>query len=131
MVEFLPHDWQRATLVGRLQTADGPTPIVVSGGRVIDVSRFSPTISGLLNRWDGQIPTGRVLGSIEAFPVTPSFAGHCESPLLSPFDLQCIKACGVTFAISAIERVIEERARGDAAKAETIRGEDHPLDGGD
>ena len=41
--------------------------------------------------------------------------------LLSPFDLQCIKACGVTFAVSAIERVIEERARGDYARAAEIR----------
>ena len=43
--------------------------------------------------------------------------------LLSPVDLQCIKAAGVTFAKSAVERVIEERARGDKAKAEDIRGE--------
>ena len=42
--------------------------------------------------------------------------------LLSPVDLQCVKACGVTFALSAIERVIEERARGDAGKAAEIRG---------
>jgi fumarylacetoacetate (FAA) hydrolase family protein len=41
--------------------------------------------------------------------------------LLSPVDLQCIKACGVTFALSAIERVIEERARGDASHAAEIR----------
>ena len=41
--------------------------------------------------------------------------------LLSPFDLQCIKASGVTFAVSAIERVIEERARGDAARADSLR----------
>jgi fumarylacetoacetate (FAA) hydrolase family protein len=43
--------------------------------------------------------------------------------LLSPIDLQCVKACGVTFAVSAIERVIEERARGDAASAAQIRAE--------
>jgi fumarylacetoacetate (FAA) hydrolase family protein len=41
--------------------------------------------------------------------------------LLSPFDLQCIKAAGVTFAVSAMERVIEERARGDAASADSLR----------
>ena len=46
------------------------------------------------------------------------FAGQ---PLLAPIDLQCVKAAGVTFAVSAVERVIEERARGDAAKAEDIR----------
>src|SRR5690606_36927566 len=42
--------------------------------------------------------------------------------LLSPLDLQRVKACGVTFAVSAIERVIEERARGDSGKAAEIRG---------
>ena len=41
--------------------------------------------------------------------------------LLSPFDLQCVKASGVTFAISAMERVIEERCRGDASKADILR----------
>src|SRR3546814_9146352 len=46
----------------------------------------------------------------------------CSSDLLSPIDLQCVKASGVTFAVSAIERVIEERARGDAGKAAEVRG---------
>ena len=41
--------------------------------------------------------------------------------LLAPIDLQCVKAAGVTFAVSAVERVIEERARGDAGKAQSIR----------
>jgi fumarylacetoacetate (FAA) hydrolase family protein len=50
-----------------------------------------------------------------------AFADGAGLRLLSPFDLQCIKAAGVTFAVSAIERVIEERARGDAAKADSLR----------
>jgi fumarylacetoacetate (FAA) hydrolase family protein len=41
---------------------------------------------------------------------------------LSPVDLQAVKACGVTFAVSMLERVIEERAAGDAQKADAIRG---------
>ncbi len=50
--------------------------------------------------------------------------GHDGQPeLLAPVDLQCIKAAGVTFAVSAIERVIEERARGDSAKAAEVRGD--------
>jgi fumarylacetoacetate (FAA) hydrolase family protein len=51
----------------------------------------------------------------------PAFVNRSALRLLSPFDLQCIKASGVTFATSAIERVIEERAGGDAARAEEIR----------
>ena len=51
--------------------------------------------------------------------------------LLAPFDLQCIKAAGVTFAVSAIERVIEERARGDKARAEALRADLRERDGAD
>ncbi len=62
------------------------------------------------------------LGPLESFGLTRQFAGAKEVRLLSPFDLQCIKASGVTFAISAMERVIEERCRGDASKADALRG---------
>ncbi len=123
MIEHLPKDWQRATFVGRLQTPAGPTPIVVRNGRVYDVSRSAPTVSQLLNAWNGEPPSGEDLGPLETLGLSPSFSNTRETRLLAPVDLQCIKACGVTFAISAIERVIEERARGDAAKAETIRGD--------
>src|SRR5690606_40196824 len=119
MIEHLPEDWQRATLVGRLQTSAGPTPIVVRDGRVYDVSRSAPTVSQLLNDWDGgELPRGEDLGLLESLDLKASYAQSSEPRLLAPVDLQCIKACGVTFAISAVERVIEERARGDAAKAE-------------
>ncbi|NLG77067.1 MAG: fumarylacetoacetate hydrolase family protein [Xanthomonadaceae bacterium] len=122
MIEHLPRDWRSATLVGRLETSAGPTPIVVRNGRAYDVSRRAPTVSQLLNTWDGgELPEGEDLGPLEALGLRPSFAEPREPRLLAPVDLQCIKACGVTFAISAIERVIEERARGDAAKADTIR----------
>ena len=53
-------------------------------------------------------------------PRAPPFSSAC-TPLLTPIDLHCIKAAGVTFAVSAIERVIEERARGDLRKALAIR----------
>ena len=66
MIEHLPEDWQRATLVGRLQTSAGPTPIVVRDGRVYDVSRSAPTVSQLLNDWDGgELPRGEDLGLLE------------------------------------------------------------------
>ena len=122
MIEHLPEDWRSATLVGRLQTSAGPTPIVVRNGRAYDVSRRAPTVSQLLNTWDGgELSQGEDLGPLEALGLRASFAERREPRLLAPVDLQCIKACGVTFAISAIERVIEERARGDATKADTIR----------
>ncbi len=98
---------------------DGPTPVLIDRGRVIDISKFAPTTSEVLNRWQGEIPQGRELGSIESLQFSREWEGRAS--LMSPFDLQCIKASGVTFAISAVERVIEERARGDAAKAQSVR----------
>jgi fumarylacetoacetate (FAA) hydrolase family protein len=121
MIEHLPSDWRQAVLVGRLLTRDGPTPIVIADGRVRDVSRHAPTVSQLLNGWNGGVPDGADLGPLESFGFTCEYAGAKPVRLLSPFDLQCIKASGVTFAISAIERVIEERCRGDASKAESLR----------
>jgi len=102
-------------------TREGPTPVVVFEGRVRDVSRHAATVSQLLNGWNGTIPDGLDLGPLESFGFTCEFSGKKEIRLLSPFDLQCIKASGVTFAISAMERVIEERCRGDASKADALR----------
>ena len=121
MIEHLPPDWRRAILVGRILTRDGPTPVVVTDGRVRDVSRHAATVSQLLNGWNGEVPPGNDLGPLEAFGFTRCFDDRKDVRLLSPFDLQCIKASGVTFAISAMERVIEERCRGDASKADSLR----------
>jgi fumarylacetoacetate (FAA) hydrolase family protein len=110
----LPHDWRAATLVGRLQSPEGPIIAACREGRLCDVTRAAPTMAELLRTWTGAPPPGRDLGDLEDF----DFAAQ---PLLAPIDLQVIKAAGVTFAVSAVERVIEERARGDAAEAEAIR----------
>ncbi|HEY6642762.1 fumarylacetoacetate hydrolase family protein [Povalibacter sp.] len=117
----LPTDWQRATLVGRMQRPQGPSPIVIREGRVFDVSRVAATVSQLLNEWSGVAAKGEDLGPADQLPSAAAYEGAAEASLLSPFDLQCIKACGVTFAVSAVERVIEERARGDFAQAQRIR----------
>jgi fumarylacetoacetate (FAA) hydrolase family protein len=117
----LPADWKSAVLVGRLQTAAGPAPVCVAGGRVRDLSGTCPTVAELLNAWDGSVPAGEDLGAADRLEIAPAFSGHSGLRLLSPFDLHCIKASGVTFAASAMERVIEERARGDASCAEEIR----------
>ncbi len=121
MIEHLSSDWRQAVLVGRILTREGPTPVVVVDGRVRDVSRHAPTVSQLLNGWNGTIPAGADFGPLESLGLARAFAEMKETRLLSPFDLQCVKASGVTFAISAIERVIEERCRGDASKAESLR----------
>lgn len=108
----LPHDADRAILAGRAMLPEGPTPILVVAGQIHDMSRVVPTVSQLLERDSpGDVAGGRPLGGLADFAF----------PLLSPFDLQCIKACGVTFAESAVERVIEERAGGDASRAQQLR----------
>jgi fumarylacetoacetate (FAA) hydrolase family protein len=122
----LPADWRDAVLVGRMDLGEGPTPVVVVDGRVFDVSAAAPTVSQLLQDWKG-VPQGRDLGDINDLGLTKSWDGpkdnHGKVKLLAPIDLQCVKACGVTFAVSAIERVIEERAKGVPGRAQEIRAE--------
>ncbi|KQN81984.1 fumarylacetoacetate hydrolase family protein [Sphingomonas sp. Leaf62] len=116
---MLPMDHDRALLVGRMQLADGPTPVVVKGGKVIDVSAHAATVADLLERSDIASLDGPVV--CDAAALADPAGDH--PPILSPIDLQCVKAAGVTFAVSALERVIEERARGDADAAQGIRGD--------
>ncbi|WP_242115609.1 fumarylacetoacetate hydrolase family protein [Sphingomonas lacusdianchii] len=116
---MLPVDHDKALLVGRMQLADGPTPVVVKGGKVIDVSAHAATVADLLERSDIASLDGPVVCDTAALA---DAAGE-HPPILSPIDLQCVKAAGVTFAVSALERVIEERARGDADAAQGIRGD--------
>ena len=59
----LPQDWRDAVLVGRIDMGEGPTPVVVKEGRVFDVSRTAPTVSVLLEKWNG-VPDGKDLGDI-------------------------------------------------------------------
>jgi fumarylacetoacetate (FAA) hydrolase family protein len=120
MTDFLPRDWREATLVGRLDLGGGPTPVLVRQGRVWDVSQSAPTVSAFLDHWTGSA-SGRDLGEFSDLGLKPAWDGAGQARLLAPLDLQCVKAAGVTFAVSAVERVIEERARGDAAKAQGIR----------
>ncbi len=116
---MLPADHDRALLVGRMLLTDGPTPVVLRGGKVYDVSAHAPTVADLLERDDVARLDGPVVCDVAAL-IDP--AGQ-HPDILSPIDLQCVKAAGVTFAVSAIERVIEERARGDADAAQGIRAD--------
>jgi fumarylacetoacetate (FAA) hydrolase family protein len=120
---FLPQDWREALLLGRIDLGEGPTPIVVREGRVIDVSRFAPTTSAFLERWNGTVPDGKDIGDIAALDLQPVWLRDSGPKLLAPVDLQCVKAAGVTFAVSAMERVIEERAQGHPERAQKIRDE--------
>jgi fumarylacetoacetate (FAA) hydrolase family protein len=120
VVDFLPRDWREATLLGRLDAGEGPAPILVRKGRIEDVSRIAPTVSAVLDAWGPPI-AGPGLGELEKLGLKPAWEGGAPLRLLAPLDLQCVKAAGVTFAASAVERVIEERARGQAEQATAIR----------
>lgn len=107
----LPDDWTTGVFVGRMLTEAGPSPILVVRGELFDMAQVAPTCAALVERGDFTGDGGQYLGPFALSDVQ----------LLSPVDLQCVKACGVTFAVSAIERVIEERARGDWSAASAIR----------
>jgi fumarylacetoacetate (FAA) hydrolase family protein len=123
---WLVDDWERALLLGRVDRGQGPLPVMIRNGRIEDLSAVAPTTAELLNRYatNSVIPSGDPLCPLARFEASAvwSHEHHAASTrLLAPVDLQCIKAAGVTFAVSALERVIEEQAHGDASRAERIR----------
>ena len=131
IADYLPHDLEQATLVGRVWRAtangEGPSVVVVRNGVVFDITQAMPTVADLFEHPDAlafaRHASGEALGRVEALierSITADRAGNAPT-LLAPNDLQAIKACGVTFAVSLIERVIEEQAGGDPAKARDVR----------
>ncbi|WP_239016841.1 fumarylacetoacetate hydrolase family protein [Sphingomonas ginkgonis] len=111
---MLPTDADRALLAGRLALTDGPTPILIRDGSVFDMTSVAPTVSHWLETDAPGSLEGRKLMPLDELLAAPE-------RLLAPIDLQVVKAAGVTFAVSAVERVIEERARGDSTQAAAIR----------
>ena len=134
---MLPDNHQEARLVGRVWRADinAPSVVIVRGGIVIDVTESVISMADFLDddpagRFDGL--TGTVLGKPEDFAREPGETGYgaTHNCLLAPCDFQALKACGVTFAQSMIERVIDERTLGDPVKADEIRKRIGDLIGG-
>ncbi len=122
--ECLPADADAAVLVGRAWFGDGPRIVSLRQGQLIDISRHAPTMADLLDRPDAvaiaRSAAGESLGAVAEW-LARSQAQQSQDVLLAPCDLQAVKAAGVTFAVSLLERVIEEQAGGDAGKAEAIR----------
>jgi fumarylacetoacetate (FAA) hydrolase family protein len=129
-VDCLPAGRDSATLVGRvwLPAVEGPAPVIAIGEALHDLSTVAPTCSQLLELED---PAAAVRGAARlprigsVRDVLANTAAESRDPrrpwLLAPCDLQAVKASGVTFVASLLERVIEEQARGDARKAEAVR----------
>lgn len=137
----LPTDGDAGTLVGRAWVPGkhaGPSLVVIEGGQVHDVSATIPTVAHLLET-EAPVealraaPRGEVLGSTDALLANSPREGRDEirPRFLAPCDLQALKACGVTFVASLLERVIEERAQGDPARVEEIRADLSQVAGAD
>ena len=130
--DSLPEDHERACLVGRAWrpgAPPGPSVCLLQGEVLVDISSAFPTLSHLLNSDDpaaaarAAAARGEPLcGLAEALAASAPEARRPEQAhLLAPADLQALKACGVTFVRSMLERVIEEQAKGDPSAAEGIR----------
>ncbi len=127
---ILPADHAKATLIGRvwLPAAGGPKPVFVRGDDLLDLSGVARTVSQLLELKSPLAAIAaarnlpRIAGLADALRnADPNTRDPARAWLLAPCDLQALKASGVTFVESLLERVIEEQARGDASKADAVR----------
>lgn len=138
--ETLPVDVEQAILIGRVWRPDcsGPAIVTLRNQRVIDITNAAaPTVAELFERsdllaWVAQAD-GEDIGGIDDILANSNEAERTpEKPyLLSPIDLQAVKAAGVTFIASLLERVIEEHARGSSGQGAEIRAELEKIIGTD
>lgn len=125
----LPLDGYAGALVGRVWRPefDGPSVVAATPDGLVDVTKSFPTLRDLCEEADPaaavRAAAGKPFASLgDVLANTPAAGRDPARPwLLAPADLQAIKAAGVTFATSMLERVIEERARGDRDAAAKIR----------
>jgi fumarylacetoacetate (FAA) hydrolase family protein len=134
----LPTDFPSGTLVGRVWRPElgGPSVAAIRQDGVFDISRSFPTMRDLCESAD---PAAAVAGAHadrigDLAAILANTAEDKRDPnkpwLLAPIDLQAVKAAGVTFAISLLERVIEEQARGAPERASQARAEVESALGG-
>ncbi|KXX69593.1 fumarylacetoacetate hydrolase family protein [Flammeovirga sp. SJP92] len=136
--QYLPADQFEGTLIGRVWMVGvetGPAPVIIKEEGVYNLTTLAPTTSDLFNL-NIDLSTIDVsllekLGSYEELMENALEGSVDKTHFISPFDIQAIKACGVTFMVSMLERVIEERAGGDASKADELRGMINDKIGGD
>ncbi len=128
---ILPTDWPLGCLVGRVWRPDvqGPSVVVVRDGALLDISETFPTMRDLC---EAQKPaasvaalSGEPVGTLDELLQNspPDQRDARKAWLLAPIDMQAIKAAGVTFAVSLLERIIEEQARGNPQESSSIRNE--------
>jgi fumarylacetoacetate (FAA) hydrolase family protein len=123
VAEILPDDGTVGTLVGRVNTPAGPSVVAVRADGVFDITAAAATVADLCNATDPVAVAksqGTRIGALD----------EVIHALLAPIDLQAIKAAGVTFAVSLLERLIEEQAKGDQPRRK-VRGELNSIIGAD
>ena len=135
----LPRDGSRGTLVGRVWLPgepSGPAVVVLREDGVYDISTLTPTVAELAASADpatvarGRRRRARRIVRGRSWPIRRADARDPRLPyFLAPVDLQAIKACGVTFVTSLLERVIEEQSRGEASAAQSVRRRSRPRSG--
>ena len=137
--DVLPADGTAGTLVARVfRPGIGPSVCVLRDGVVVDItSKAHPTVRDVCEAPDATAvataAAGEPIGPVDEI-VANSDARHRDETrpwLLAPVDLQAVKACGVTFVESLLERVIEEQTRGDPERAGAVRAELTALIGTD
>ncbi|MEQ8480563.1 MAG: fumarylacetoacetate hydrolase family protein [Hoeflea sp.] len=127
-------NFEEGVYLGRVQLSTGGHPRIVTprDGKAVDITaKAAPTVRDICEMEDPagyvQSAPGEALADLDAL-----IEGAVEGVrLLSPVDLQAVKASGVTFVVSLLERVIEEQAKGDASQADRLRGEMLDLIGDD
>jgi fumarylacetoacetate (FAA) hydrolase family protein len=124
----LPADVDAALLIGRVHVPGAGAMLVrVERDSVHDLSHLAPSCSELLELPDlaavlRDNPGPRIAGTPEVLANSAFDARRPSLPwFIAPCDLQAIKAAGVTFVASMLERVIEEQARGDSSRADAVR----------
>ncbi|WP_333824998.1 fumarylacetoacetate hydrolase family protein [Pinisolibacter sp.] len=127
MPSWIDRNERNGTFVGRVWNpeAQGPSVVTLRGDQVVEITaRAAPLVRDICEMDDpaGYVRSaeGTVLGDIDRIAEAP-VGDPTRLHFLAPNDLQAVKACGVTFARSMVERVIEEKAAGDPLRAEAIR----------
>ena len=135
MSDFIPPN---AALAGRVWLPDiGPAVVRVDGDALSDITAIFPTMRDLCEMKNPAqalaAAEGKQIGKVADMlaNASPDKRSAAKPHTISPIDLQAVKAAGVTFPVSMIERVIEEKARGDAAAAAAVRAKIKELVGGD
>ena len=132
LLSQLPQDAHQALLIGRLWVPDlGPVVVAVTPQDVLELSGLATTSSDLLElpnaaaQVRAYLASGRakrLASTAQALSNSDETQRQVDQPwFMAPCDLQAVKAAGVTFVASMLERVIEEQARGDASRAEAVR----------